>query len=86
MCFKKLTVKNVLTCTLLLFFLGIFSLALVPGTTMAGNGSVDPPPPDNDTLIVPTSAGPSDTDPTTDSSDTELSTWDLINLVVSVVL
>ena len=86
MCFKKLTFKNVLTSILLLFTLGALGLALIPSTTLAGNGSVDPPPPDADTTIVYTATGPVDGGQAAEEPDPVLSTWDIITIVASTIL
>jgi hypothetical protein len=86
MCFKKLTIKNVLTCTLLLLTLCTFSLSFFPTAVVAENGSVTPPPPDSDTTTIYTSSCPDNPDQTAPELDPVLSTWDIIAVVVSTIL
>ena len=86
MCFKKLTIKNVLACTLMVLTVCVFSFTLFIPAAVADGTSVLPPPPDADTTIVYTSTGPVDTDPAVDESDLLLSTWDIITVVVSTIL
>ena len=86
MCFKKLTIKNVLTWTLLLLTLSAFSLSFFPAAVVAENGSVTPPPPDSDTTTIYTSSGLDNPVPTVDEANSVLSTWDIITLVVTTML
>jgi|GEM_PF-4842825 len=86
MCFKKLTIKNVLACTLLVLTICVFSVTLFTPAAVAEGGTVVPPPPDSDTTITYTSVGPLNPDPTADESALVLSTWDIITVVVSTIL
>ena len=86
MCFKKLTIKNVLACTLLVLTVCVFSLSFFPTAVVAEGGIVVPPPPDSDTTIIYNSTGPLDTDQVVDETDSVLSTWDIITIVASTIL
>ena len=78
--FKKLTVKNVLTCTLLLLTFSIFCLTFLSPTVVAEDSSIFPPPPAVADTITVTSTG-SSINP--DSSEGQVTILEIIIIVIA---
>ncbi len=80
MCFKLVKFKKVLTLTLLLITLCVFSFTFFVPKGMADTGQISPPPPTvADTTDVYATGSTNDPEP----GDGQLSTWEMLLVVVT---
>lgn len=80
MCFNLVTFKKVLTLTLLLITLCVFSFTIFAPEGMADTGQISPPPP---TVADTTDVYATDSSNDPEPGEEQLSTWEMLLVVVA---